>query len=68
METANASRVVVYCVGCGVVEEKQTTGHDAHFELAGFDVVVAWRRHGPFVCAARCRKCNLSAHVQQRQA
>lgn len=60
MATANPSYFVVYCVACGVVEERATTDPST-FEA--FDVVLAWNGQ---VWSARCRKCGMTAAVREQ--
>lgn len=63
MRSERAAKAVVYCLGCGVVEERQITKDAAEFEA--FEVLLAWNRERAVVWSARCRKCGLSASVRE---
>ncbi|MGV3622521.1 MAG: hypothetical protein ACO1OB_17005 [Archangium sp.] len=63
MRSESAAKAVVYCLGCGAVEERQMTKDATEFEA--FEVLLAWNRERAVVWSARCRKCGLSASVRE---
>ena len=66
MRSENAPKFIVYCVRCGVVEERVML-RDAD-DFASFEVMLAWNRERAVVWSARCRKCGMSASVREQLA